>query len=112
MVQGLQIPYCGKENKKLSVKKMFGEKNEKLKRYNGGFPAEFLVFGPYRKVWEWFRSISSNFHRNRTAGELKHPKNVISRYVLFSFTQYQTQHVSNILTTKTKRLLEFQCYNL
>ena len=46
------------------------KKNKKFKRCNGGFPAEILVLGPYRKVWDWFRSISSNYLRNRTAGEL------------------------------------------
>ena len=34
------------------------------------FSSEILVFGLYRKVWDWSRSISSNVHRNRTAGDL------------------------------------------
>ena len=70
------------------LKRLSAKNNENKKRYNGGFPAEFLVFGPYRKLRQASRSISSNFHRNRTAGELVNTqKRHFPIICLFSFTQ-------------------------
>ena len=78
---------------------------EKFDGFKLGFPAEIHVFGLYRKVREGSRSISSNFHRNRTTGDLANTQKRHSPIiVLFSFIQYTVWNMESDVQSKNTEI--------